>query len=54
MGYSFNGVILSMVGCNLYYGVSNILMEHRQEKSLLARRVEVQSNLSSILRRDEE
>ena len=54
MGYSFNGVILLMVGGNLYYGVSNLLIEYRNNKALKARRVEVQLNLTTILRRDEE
>ena len=42
MGYSFVGVILAMVSCNMYYGISNILREFREEKALEARRKEVQ------------
>ena len=54
MGYTFNAVILVMVGGSLYYGVSNLLIEYRNTKALEARRVEVQLHLKSILRRDEE
>lgn len=38
MGYSFVGVIITMVGCNLYYGISKMIVEYRSEKALIAKR----------------
>lgn len=53
MGYSFVANILLMISCNLYYGISKILIEYRKEKSLLAQRQIVQENLASFKRLDD-